>query len=136
MNLVSWESLLNLLLDNAKISIFSKVDKMYLLLYWVTYTCTCKPFTIAKRALIFCENRTYLIIYKVLLTSFCASVIQTNPVSICIVWVSVKIKLKKKRINNNNNVKFLYSALHMSQSALTIITAAYRICKTAITFPN
>ena len=38
MNLVSLESLLNLLLQNAKISILSKVDKMYLLLYWVTYT--------------------------------------------------------------------------------------------------
>ena len=37
MNLVLLESLLNLLLDNVKISIFSKVDKMYLLLYWVTY---------------------------------------------------------------------------------------------------
>ena len=37
MNVVSWESLLNPLLDNAKISIFSEVDKMYLLLYWVTY---------------------------------------------------------------------------------------------------
>ena len=35
--LVTLESLLNLLLDNAKISIFSKVDKMYLLLYLVTY---------------------------------------------------------------------------------------------------
>ena len=30
-------SLLNRLLDNANISIFSKVDKMYLLLYWVTF---------------------------------------------------------------------------------------------------
>ena len=28
------------LLDNAQISIFSKVDIMYLLLYWVTYTRT------------------------------------------------------------------------------------------------
>ena len=34
---VSLKSLLNLLLDNAKISIFTKVDKMYLSLYWVTY---------------------------------------------------------------------------------------------------
>ena len=33
MNLVSLESLLNFLLDNAKISKFSKVDKMYLPLY-------------------------------------------------------------------------------------------------------
>ena len=30
-NLVSWESLLNLLIDHAKISILSKVNKMYLL---------------------------------------------------------------------------------------------------------
>ena len=29
--------ILNLLLENAKISILSKVDKMYLLLYWVTF---------------------------------------------------------------------------------------------------
>ena len=36
-NLVALQSLLNLPLDKAKISIFSKVDKMYLLLYWVTY---------------------------------------------------------------------------------------------------
>ena len=38
MNLVSLESLLIHLLDNAQISIFSKVDVMYLLLYWVTYS--------------------------------------------------------------------------------------------------
>ena len=37
MNLVSLESLLIHLLDNAQISIFSKVDKMYILLCWVTY---------------------------------------------------------------------------------------------------
>ena len=37
MHVVILESSLNPLLDNAKISIFSKVDKMYLLLYWVTY---------------------------------------------------------------------------------------------------
>ena len=37
MNLVSLESLLNLLLANAKISNFSKVDMMYLLLHWVTF---------------------------------------------------------------------------------------------------
>ena len=37
MNLVSFESLLNLLLDNANISTFSKVDKMHLLVYLVTY---------------------------------------------------------------------------------------------------
>ena len=37
MSLVSLESLLIHLLDNAQISIFSKVDIMYLLLYWVTY---------------------------------------------------------------------------------------------------
>ena len=36
MNLVSLESLLNLLLDNAQISIFPKVDEMYRLFYWVT----------------------------------------------------------------------------------------------------
>ena len=35
--MVSLESLWNLLLDKAKISIFSKVDQLYLLLYWVTY---------------------------------------------------------------------------------------------------
>ena len=39
MNLVSLESLLIYLLDdNAQISIFSKVDIMYVL-YWVTYSC-------------------------------------------------------------------------------------------------
>ena len=38
MNLVSLESLLIHPLDNAQISIFSKVDIMYLLLYWVTYS--------------------------------------------------------------------------------------------------
>ena len=37
MNLVSLESLLIHLLDNTQISMFSKVDIMYLLLYWVTY---------------------------------------------------------------------------------------------------
>ena len=37
MNLVSLERLLNLMLDNAKISIFSKVDKLYLMLYWVKF---------------------------------------------------------------------------------------------------
>ena len=36
-NLVSLESLLNLLLNNANILNFSEVDKMSLLLYWVTY---------------------------------------------------------------------------------------------------
>ena len=36
-NFVSLEILLNIQLDNAKISICSKLDKMYLLLYWVTY---------------------------------------------------------------------------------------------------
>ena len=40
MNLVSLESLLIHLLDNAQISIFSKVDIIYLLLYWVTFV-TC-----------------------------------------------------------------------------------------------
>ena len=48
-NLVSFENLLNLLLDYKKISIFSKVDKMYLLLYWVTFVqwqaCTVKTRT-------------------------------------------------------------------------------------------
>ena len=38
MNLVSLESLLNLLLVNEKISFFSKVDQMYLLMHWVTIT--------------------------------------------------------------------------------------------------
>ena len=41
MNLVSLESLLIHLFDNAQISIFSKVDIMSLLLYWVTYTMKC-----------------------------------------------------------------------------------------------
>ena len=48
MNLVPLDNLLNLLSYNAKISICSKVDKMYLLLYWVTYKENKRKFTLRK----------------------------------------------------------------------------------------